>query len=56
MEGLIEEEETETQETEGVTDDSVIGPTATQEKKTEKQRKKEKAAKIKVKKQNGPAC
>ncbi len=43
MEGLIEEEETEPQETEGDTEDTIMGPTATQEKKTEKQRKKEKA-------------
>lgn len=51
---MIEEEETEPQETEGDTEDTIIGPTATQEKKTEKQRKKEKAKRIKVKKQK--AC
>uniref|UniRef100_A0A8C1BMS9 Ribosome biogenesis protein NOP53 n=1 Tax=Cyprinus carpio carpio TaxID=630221 RepID=A0A8C1BMS9_CYPCA len=50
VEGLIEEEEIEPQEPEGDTEDTVMGPTATQEKKTEKQRKKEKAQRIKVKK------
>uniref|UniRef100_A0A671SXN2 Ribosome biogenesis protein NOP53 n=1 Tax=Sinocyclocheilus anshuiensis TaxID=1608454 RepID=A0A671SXN2_9TELE len=49
VEGLIEEEEIEPKEPEGDTEDTVIGPTATQEKKTEKQRKKEKAKRIKVK-------
>uniref|UniRef100_A0A8C2HF31 Ribosome biogenesis protein NOP53 n=1 Tax=Cyprinus carpio TaxID=7962 RepID=A0A8C2HF31_CYPCA len=53
VEGLIEEEEIEPQEPEGDTEDTVMGPTATQEKKTEKQRKKEKAQRIKVKKPNG---
>uniref|UniRef100_A0A8C2EAT3 Ribosome biogenesis protein NOP53 n=1 Tax=Cyprinus carpio TaxID=7962 RepID=A0A8C2EAT3_CYPCA len=47
VEGLIEEEEIEPQEPEGDTEDTVMGPTATQEKKTEKQRKKEKAQRIK---------
>ncbi|KAF4103843.1 ribosome biogenesis protein NOP53 [Onychostoma macrolepis] len=47
VEGLIDEEEIEPQETEGDTEDTVIGPTATEEKKTEKQRKKEKAKRIK---------
>ncbi|XP_016298235.1 ribosome biogenesis protein NOP53 [Sinocyclocheilus anshuiensis] len=47
VEGLIEEEEIEPKEPEGDTEDTVIGPTATQEKKTEKQRKKEKAKRIK---------
>ncbi|XP_043115847.1 ribosome biogenesis protein NOP53 [Puntigrus tetrazona] len=47
VEGLIEEEETEPEETEGDAEDTVIGPTATQEKKTEKQRKKEKTERSK---------
>ncbi|XP_016327325.1 glioma tumor suppressor candidate region gene 2 protein-like [Sinocyclocheilus anshuiensis] len=44
VEGLIEEVDIEP---EGDIEDTVIGPTATQEKKTEKQRKKEKAERIK---------
>lgn len=47
VEGLIEEGAVEPEEPEGGTDDTVIGPTATQEKKTEKQRRKEKAQRIK---------
>ncbi|XP_073673969.1 ribosome biogenesis protein NOP53 [Garra rufa] len=47
VEGLIEEEEIEPEVPEGDTEDTVIGPTATKEKKTEKQRKKEKAERIK---------
>lgn len=48
VEGLIEEDE-ETEETEHAAGDSV-GPTAQREKKTERQRKKEKAERIKVRK------
>ncbi|XP_056330372.1 ribosome biogenesis protein NOP53 [Danio aesculapii] len=47
VEGLIEEDEYQPEDPDGDADDTVIGPTATQEKKTERQRKKEKAEKIK---------
>lgn len=52
---MIEEGDVELEEPEGGSEDTVIGPTATQEKKTEKQRRKEKAQRIKVRKQNGSA-
>ncbi|KAK7156906.1 hypothetical protein R3I94_006832 [Phoxinus phoxinus] len=48
VEGLIEEGDVEPEEPEGGSEDTVIGPTATQEKKTEKQRRKEKAQRIKA--------
>lgn len=49
MEGLIEEEEEmEQKQPEEDTEDTAVGPSATQKKKTEKQRKKEKAERIKV--------
>ncbi|ROL44221.1 Ribosome biogenesis protein NOP53 [Anabarilius grahami] len=47
VEGLIEEGDIEPEEPEGDTEDTVIGPTATQEKKSERERKKEKAQRIK---------
>ncbi|XP_048017352.1 ribosome biogenesis protein NOP53 [Megalobrama amblycephala] len=47
VEGLIEEGDSEPEEPEGDAEDTVTGPTATQEKKTERERKKEKAQRIK---------
>nr|XP_055051588.1 ribosome biogenesis protein NOP53 isoform X1 [Misgurnus anguillicaudatus] len=49
VEGLIEEEEDETgqEQSEEVTEDAALGPSATQEKKTERQRKRQKAERIK---------
>ncbi|NP_001073415.2 ribosome biogenesis protein NOP53 [Danio rerio] len=47
VEGLIEEDEDQPEDADGDADDTVIGPTAIQEKKTERQRKKEKAEKVK---------